>query len=397
MLQFEFLLPWLPWIIILLIWIIIISLASVYNLEKYRLEVGPFMLFWRTERFNKMLDWIAQWNPRAWRYIWSGFIGVAFFFSIYGFYYLFLNVWEFIKAYLGVPGGTPGPVAPLIPGVTMSFQFFLMILIPLIFAIIMHELAHGIAARADDIPVKSSGIFAFIIFFGAFVEPDEDYVKIKSTRSQRARLFASGSGINVAVALVAIAMATLIVIRIPSGVLIQSIVPGSAADIGGLDPGTVITGMNGTAIETAEDLGLFMESTLPGDLVIFTVNGASILITVGSHPDNASHAYIGIYLSTYFPLQFPFSLLGPLGGIEFQRGLMWFTMITFSLGIINLLPIPPLDGDRLWKELIDATISLERTTGRVVLWSLRIAALATLIANIVFTVLNPALLFMFFG
>jgi len=233
MLQLEFLLPWLPWIIILLIWMVILGLASVYDLEKYRLEVGPFMLFWRTERFNHLLDRIGRWHPRAWRYIWSGFIGVAFFFSLYGFYYLILNAWEFIKAFLGVPGGTPGPVAPLIPGVTMSFQFFLMILIPLMVAIIMHELAHGIAARADDIPVKSSGIFAFLIFFGAFVEPDEDYVKIKSTRSQRARLFAAGSGVNVAIALVAIGLAALIVIQVPSGVLVQSIVPGSAADTGG--------------------------------------------------------------------------------------------------------------------------------------------------------------------
>ncbi|MDO8057053.1 MAG: site-2 protease family protein, partial [Candidatus Hermodarchaeota archaeon] len=375
MLQLEFLLPWLPWIIILLIWMVILGLASVYDLEKYRLEVGPFMLFWRTERFNHLLDRIGRWHPRAWRYIWSGFIGVAFFFSLYGFYYLILNAWEFIKAFLGVPGGTPGPVAPLIPGVTMSFQFFLMILIPLMVAIIMHELAHGIAARADDIPVKSSGIFAFLIFFGAFVEPDEDYVKIKSTRSQRARLFAAGSGVNVAIALVAIGLAALIVIQVPSGVLVQSIVPGSAADTGGLAPGMVITGMNGTAILTSEDLSLFMESALPGDLVIFTANGGSIPIVVGANPDNASRAYIGIYLSTYFPLHFPFSLLGPLGGIEFQRGLMWFIMITFSLGIINLLPIPPLDGDRLWKELIDATISLERTAGRVILWGLRVTAL----------------------
>ncbi|MFX0169165.1 MAG: site-2 protease family protein [Candidatus Hodarchaeota archaeon] len=396
MLQLEFLLPWLPWILILLVWVIILSLASMFNLEKYRLEVGPFMLFWRTERFNNLLDRIGRWNPRAWRYIWSGFIGFAFFFSLYGFYFLFLNVWEFVKGLLGIPGGTPGAVAPLIPGVTMPYQTFLMILIPLIVAILFHELAHGIAARADDIPVKSSGIFAFLIFFGAFVEPDEEYVKIKTTHRQRARLYASGSGVNIAVALAAIALMTLMIIPAPSGVLIQNVVPGSAAD-GALAPGMVITGMNGTAVQTSEDLGLFMDNTEPGDLVVFTVNGDSIPIVVGTNPSNASQAYIGIYLSTYFPLHFPFSLLGPIGGIEFQRGLLWFIMITFSLGVINLLPIPPLDGDRLWKELIDVTISLERKSGRALLWGLRIAALGTLIANIVFTIMNPALLLMFFG
>ncbi len=129
MLQFEFLLPFLPWFFILLAWMIILGLASIFKLEKYGFEVGPFMLFARTERFNNLLNRIGQWHPRAWRYIWSFFIGAGFFFSLYGFYFLGSNVWEFVKALLGQPAA-PGPVAPLIPGLTMSFNFFLMILIP---------------------------------------------------------------------------------------------------------------------------------------------------------------------------------------------------------------------------------------------------------------------------
>ncbi|MFW9832025.1 MAG: site-2 protease family protein, partial [Candidatus Thorarchaeota archaeon] len=109
-----------------------------------------------------------------------------------------------------------------------------------------------------------------------------------------------------------------------------------------------------------------------------------------------SQAYIGIYLTTYYPLIFPFNLLGTLGGVQFQQGLAWFFTITFSLGVINLLPIPPLDGDRLWKELIDKTISLERQSARALLWGIRIAALAILIANVVFTIFNPNLLGIFF-
>jgi membrane-associated protease RseP (regulator of RpoE activity) len=81
---------------------------------------------------------------------------------------------------------------------------------------------------------------------------------------------------------------------------------------------------------------------------------------------------------------------------QFYEGLAWFFMITISLGIINLLPIPPLDGDRLWKDLIDATISLERKSGKALLWGLRIAALTILVLNIIFTVFNPALLLIFF-
>ncbi|MFX1565057.1 MAG: site-2 protease family protein [Promethearchaeota archaeon] len=394
MLQFEFLLPFLPWLLILLAWMIIIGLASIYNLEKYGIEVGPFMLFARTGRFNNFLDRIGRWHPRAWRYIWSFFIGVAFFFSLYGFYFLGLNVWEFVKVFLELPG-TPGPVAPLIPGVTMSYNFFLMILIPLIVAIIVHEVAHGIAARADNIPIESSGLFVFLVFFGAFVEPDEEYVKIKSTRRQRARLYASGSGANLIVAFLALILLTFIIIPIPSGALINSVVPGSAAD-GVLTPGMVIIQMNDTTIETTQDIRTFMLNASPGDLVIFTVVQGTVSLVVDENPTNSSQAYIGIWTRNFFPLVYPFSLLGPAIGTQFYEGLAWFFMITLSLGIINLLPIPPLDGDRLWKELIDSTISMERRGGKAVLWSLRITAISILIANIVFTIINPNLLLLFF-
>jgi membrane-associated protease RseP (regulator of RpoE activity) len=140
-----------------------------------------------------------------------------------------------------------------------------------------------------------------------------------------------------------------------------------------------------------------MADTQPGDFLIFTVDpGVNISFNVGANPYNESVAYIGIFLSTYFPLIYPFSLLGSLQELQLQESLFWFFTITLSLGIINLLPIPPLDGDRLWKELIDRTISLERRSAKALLWGLRITALSVLAINIIFTILNPGLLGMFF-
>ena len=68
-----------------------------------------------------------------------------------------------------------------------------------------------------------------------------------------------------------------------------------------------------------------------------------------------------------------------------------------SLGVLNLLPIPPFDGDRLFKELIDATIGLKRASGRGLLWGLRIFALTLLALNVILTLLNPSLILFFFG
>ncbi len=404
MLQLEsllpFLLPLLPWLIILLAWMILFILDAALNLEKRGVDVGPFMVMARTQRFNNLLNRIGRWHPRAWRYLWSGFVAVCFAFSIIGFYFLILNLISFFVEFGFLPQavspGPAGPIVPLVPGITMSFFFFLTLLIPLIVSIIAHEMGHGIAARADDIPVKSSGLFALFFLFGAFVEPDEEYVKVRTTRRERVRFFAAGSAANLCVALLVTILMFVLVVRVPQGVLITEISPGSSAE-GVLSPWTVITGMNETSIATADDLGAFLDNTSPGDLIVFTINGESVNLVVGAHPENVSRAYVGIYLTTYVPLIPPLNLLGPSFGIEFQRSLLWFYIISLSLGIMNLLPIPPLDGDRLFKELIDATVSLERRSGRILLNSLRIFALALLVLNIVFTFLRPDLLFLFFG
>jgi len=375
---------------------ILFILDSTLQLEKHGIEVGPFMLMARTQRFNNFLDRVGRWHPRAWRYIWSGFVGVCFIFSIFGFYFLTVNLIEFLKKLFQVPDATPGPIVPLVPGITMSFSFFIVLLIPLIISIIVHEMAHGISARADDIPVKSSGIFALLFLFGAFVEPDEEYVKTKTTRRVRARFFAAGSAANLSVGLIALVLVTLLVVQAPQGVLIRDVVAGTPAD-GVLSPFTVITGMNDTVIRNADDLGTFLDNAHPGDLVIFIINGVQVNLTLGSSPVNASMAYMGIYLSDYYPLIPPFQYLGPVINYGFIINMLWLYVISLSLAIMNLLPIPPLDGDRLFKELIDATISLERTSGRMILWGLRIFALALLLLNIIFTIISPGLLLLFFG
>jgi membrane-associated protease RseP (regulator of RpoE activity) len=235
-----------------------------------------------------------------------------------------------------------------------------------------------------------------LFLFGAFVEPDEEYVKTKTTRRVRARFFAAGSAANLGVAFIALILATALVVQVPQGVIIRDVVSGTPAD-GVLSPLTVITGMNDTAIENADDLGTFLDNSHPGDLVILTVNGIQVNLTLGSSPVNASIAYMGIYLSDYYPLIPPFQYLGPAINYGFIINTLWLYVISLSLAIMNLLPIPPLDGDKLFKELIDATISLERTSGRILLWGLRISALILLLLNIIFTIISPGLLLLFFG
>ena len=91
---------------------------------------------------------------------------------------------------LGIPG--VNPVIPLWYGI-----------FGLAVAMLVHEFAHGILARAGKITVKSLGILYMVIPIGAFVEPDEDQLA-KVDRGRRSRVFAVGPATNILVAFLVI-------------------------------------------------------------------------------------------------------------------------------------------------------------------------------------------------
>lgn len=91
-----------------------------------------------------------------------------------------------IEYALAIPG--LNPALPLVYGI-----------IGLVIAMVVHELAHGIQSRTNDVKVKSSGILYGVVPLGAFVEPDDDEVG-KSSRRTRLHIFAAGITTNFIVA-----------------------------------------------------------------------------------------------------------------------------------------------------------------------------------------------------
>ena len=87
---------------------------------------------------------------------------------------------------LGIPG--VNPVIPLWYGI-----------FGLAVAMLVHEFAHGILARAGKITVKSLGLLYMVVPIGAFVEPDEDQLA-QVDRGRRSRVFAVGPATNILVA-----------------------------------------------------------------------------------------------------------------------------------------------------------------------------------------------------
>ena len=93
-----------------------------------------------------------------------------------------------IEYALAIPG--LNPMLPIVYG-----------WIGLIIAMVVHELAHGMQSRANDIPVDSTGLLYAVVPVGAFVEPNEEAIE-KSSRRARMDLYAAGITTNFIVALI---------------------------------------------------------------------------------------------------------------------------------------------------------------------------------------------------
>ena len=264
--------------------------------------------------------------------------------------------------------------------------------IAIFIGIVIHELSHGVIARAVDIPVRSSGVMLFLFLpIGAFVEVDD--TKLDSTSFKKSgRIIAAGSGSNIVVGLISLLLLVGVVNTmepIADGIPISQIVVDSPANIAGLLPGDIVTHFNNIPVTDLDSFSQNLDSLSPGDSIVLTIQRQFVTsdyeIVLSSRPDNLEEAFIGIMrpsvdldesLSRYqnglslspnilvyfsFPSSdsyaIPFSssmqnfYTSSLGKqyTVLTNLLFWIWFINFNLGIFNALPLGPLDGGQAFK------------------------------------------------
>ena len=187
--------PWFYFSLIFWIFILLLILLLRNKKEAYYLWF-PFLVMFRTRKLNKLIKRAGRKAPRFWKAFWTIGIFVSFSFTIYAFYFFFTNIVGLII--------NPRPeqaIVLLIPGVTIGLPMLFYLILPLLFIVTTHELAHGISASADGVDIKSTGVLGagifFIIGFGAFVEVDERKLNSrKFNRNTRLRIAAAGTYVN---------------------------------------------------------------------------------------------------------------------------------------------------------------------------------------------------------
>ncbi|MFX0045122.1 MAG: M50 family metallopeptidase, partial [Candidatus Hermodarchaeota archaeon] len=254
--------------------------------------------------------------------------------------------------------------------------------------LITHEFAHGLASSKDEVPIKSSGLIFFFVIFGAFVEPDEEVFENQVGPKSRMRLFAAGSYANLITAfIVFILMMNFnpimsIAFNQPNGAYVYETVPGSPG-AEALEIGDVIVGLNDTDIDIWTDVRDFMVNTTAGSQVtIHTLDGSPVAIVLTANPNNATQGYIGILGADHWEPKPGWDLfLSPLYVLHMQQILLWLWIVLVSVGLLNLLPIPALDGDRIIKNALSLVTDDEKKI-KYIMWPLRIASLVIVIGSI---------------
>ncbi len=345
-----------------LIFVVFLGIFLWHKRHKVELQKALFpilyVVMYRSSFGLKSMDRLAKKFPRVLRIaadiaVILGFIGMI----LIGAQMIWNTVDVFTNAE-GVPG-----IQPVLPIEAKGVFFvpFVYWILSIFLLALFHEFAHGVIARAYNIPVKSSG-FAFLCLIlpvipAAFVEPDEKVIQKRPYRQQLG-IFAAGPIANM---LFAAAMFGLFFLISPAlsaafdsqGVELVKVSADSPAFAAGLRENDIIVGLDGVSVTVVENMTKILNISHPGDKLSIQTMNNSFIVALGANPKNASKSFLGVQTRTHLVTKAEFvakygAWLPP--ALKWFTGLIfWLFMLNIGIGLFNLLPIGPLDGGRMFQ------------------------------------------------
>jgi len=360
-------------IYVLIAWFIVFVIAKVSKLDKRGFEVKPYSITYKNQNVQLLLTKLLGRTERATRIFSNASVVLGFIMMGAGFWYLISNLSNFF-----VKPEAFAEMTVLIPGVTIqssaNIAYFLLA-VPIV--LVMHEGAHGIVATLEKIKIKTGGFAVFIALFAGFVEPDEEEFA-KAKKISRLRVIGAGATSNVIFSFVIAGLLLFnpsfalimpdgirnVLYSEPLGVPIISVEPGSGAEKAGLQKDDIITELNGVHIALPQDFAKVQLK--PGDTatVTLTRSGQTLQIPVVITPskDDPQKGMLGIMraaLPSYQPVVPYYIHWSP----EVFMFLLWLWMLSFFIGIFNMLPLPILDGGKFVHSIIEKRMSEKALKG----------------------------------
>ena len=360
-------------IYVLIAWVIIVLVAKGLKLDKRGFEIKPYSLTYKNYQVQSALTKMLNRTRRGVRIFADVSVVAGFLMMGFAFWFLLSNISNFF-----VKPTEFAQLTVLIPGVTLTSSTaiaYFLLSIPIV--LVIHEGAHGIVATLEKIKIKTGGFAIFIAMFAGFVEPDEEEFN-KAKRISKLRVIGAGATSNVvfSFALGAILLTNPVFAIIvpepllgwfyesPEGVLILSIIQGSGAEKAGLEPNDIITAINHVSVITPLDFQK-IEMT-PGETVTVTVlreeKELQFPVIVTPAPDDPERGLIGIMRDNSFAYNPLYNVI-EWNNPQLSMFLLWLWMISFFIGIINMLPLPILDGGKFIHSIIEKRISEKSVNG----------------------------------
>ena len=363
-------------IYVLVAWVVVVIIAKGLKLERFGFEIKPYSLVYKNKQVNSLLIKMLSRTRRGIRVFADVSVIAGFIMMGFAFWFLLNNVANFFVAQDNF-----SELTVLIPGVTLtsaaSITYFLLS-IPIV--LVIHEGAHGIVAALEKIKIKTGGFAIFIAMFAGFVEPDEEEFD-KAKKISKLRVIGAGATSNVIFALVlglilltnpffAMVLPEPLLSTfydLPEGVLVLSIIENSGAEKAGLLANDIITSINDIRIFSPADF----PNLNPGETASVTVLRDGQTLNFGVEiipaPEDPERGLIGIMRDNTFAYK-PVMNFIEWNDPNVSMFLLWLWMISFFIGIINMLPLPILDGGKFIHTIIDKKISDNAVNG--IMWGI---------------------------
>ena len=326
------------------------SLIAIYFFIKRKnisREYGIFFLY-RTQRFTSIMRSIANLSPRFWRWFRYATVPVGFAGMFAIFAYL---AYALVKLFL-IPAAQPS-ISLVIPGVRIPGSIFVPFwygIIALFFVIVVHEGMHGVVSEAWKLKLKSSGVGLLAFLPLAFVEPPEDKLKKQKLAVQES-IFAAGAFANFVTAGIVLLITTFAIAPLASGIYVAGTQEDEPAMLAGIQAGHILTQINNAKIKYASDFVNEMQKMKPGDKIILATAEKTFSLIAAENPNAAGKAYIGINFRQNYNVP---------GFFHFANLLYWIFVLNIGIGIINLLPLGPIDGGRMLAVLLQSRVKNQK-------------------------------------
>ena len=360
-------------IYVLIAWVVIFVTAKALKLERFGFTIKPYSLTYKNYKVQSALTKMLTRTKRGIRVFADVSVVAGFLMMGFAFWFLLANISNYF-----VEPTEFAELTVLIPGVTLtSASAILYFLLSIPIVLVVHEGAHGIVATLEKIKIKNGGFAIFIALFAGFVEPDEeDFDKAK--KISRLRVIGAGATSNVifAFALGAILLTNPMFAIIlpepvlgwfyesPEGVLVLSVIEGGGAEQAGIKENDIISKINDVRIVSPIDFQKI--NLIPGEVVNVTVlrDGQEIVfpVTIMPAPDDPERGLVGIMRDNNLSFKPIYNYI-EWNNPQFSMFLLWLWMISFFIGIINMLPLPILDGGKFIHTIIDKKISEKSVNG----------------------------------